>query len=328
MMWGTPAALPLGGAQPKAWRRLKMRGARPEEAIEQAIERGGIVRRGERIVIACSGGVDSVALTAALAAVRAPMELDLTLAYVHHATRHSAWQDECVVLRLGATFGLPVRTAQLSRTEQENANEASLRDARYAALAAIARERNATAIATAHHQEDQSETVMLALLRGTGPEGMSGIRPRRVLRQAQDDNAGIDLIRPFLSIAADELRYYAHVRALPYAVDPTNADRGLRRNAVRAALDALRPLFPALDAAVARSAELTREEVDRSDRAALRRRVRETLDREDSLRDVDFEHVEAAVRAIEEGSTGRFHMKAGVELQITRGSIEAVRKQP
>jgi len=65
-----------------------------------------------------------------------------------------------------------------------------------------------------------------------------------------------------------------------------------------------------------------------SDRAALRRRVRETLDREDSLRDVDFEHVEAAVRAIEEGSSGRFHMKAGVELQITRGSIEAVRKQP
>ena len=296
-----------------------MRGARPEEAIEQLIERGGIVRRGERMVVACSGGVDSVALAAALAAVRVPMELDLTLAYVHHATRRSAWQDECVVLRLGATFGIPVRTAQLAPYAFD---EASLRDARYAALATIARERNATSIATAHHQEDQSETVMLALLRGTGPEGMAGIRPRRELEP------GIELVRPLLSVATDELRYYAHVRAIPYAVDPTNADHGLRRNAVRAALDALRPLFPALDAAVARSAELTREEVDKSDRAALRRRVRETLDREDSLRDVDFEHVEAAVRAIEEGSSGRFHMKAGVELQITRGSIEAVRKQP
>jgi tRNA(Ile)-lysidine synthase len=296
-----------------------MRGARPEEAIEQAIERGGVVRRGENIIVACSGGVDSATLAAVLAAVRVPLELDLTLAYVHHATRESAWQDECVVLRLGATYGIPVRTAQL---EPATFDEATLRDARYAALATIARERNACAIATGHHQEDQSETVMLALLRGTGPEGMAGIRPRRPLE------LGIDLVRPLLSIAADELRYYAHVRAIPYAVDPTNRDRGLRRNAVRAALDALRPLFPALDAAVARSAELTREEVDKSDRAALRRRVRETLEREDSLRDVDFEHVEAAVRAIEEGTSGRFHMKAGVELQITRGSIEAVRKQP
>jgi hypothetical protein len=96
---------------------------------------------------------------------------------------------------------------------------------------------------------------------------------------------------------------------------------------VREALEALRPLFPGLDAAVARTADLVGEELERTDRAALRRRVREALDTEEALRDVDFEHVEAAVRALERGGSGRFHMKTGLELEITDGAI-AVRKAP
>ncbi len=293
-----------------------MRGAKPETAIEQAVERDGVIRVGDRIVVACSGGADSVALAAVLHTVRTPMELELTLAYVNHGTRESAWQDECVVLRIGATFGIPVRVVQLTG---EARDEASMRTARYEALVDIARDARANVIATAHHQEDQSETVMLALLRGTGPEGMAGIRPRREVA------SGIDIARPLLRIAADDLRYYCHVHALPYAVDPTNANLGIRRNAVRQALDALRPLFPGLDAAVARTAELVGEEVEQSDRAALRRRVRGALDAEADLRDVDFEHVEAAVRALERGGSGRFHMKAGIELEIAAGTIE-VRK--
>jgi tRNA(Ile)-lysidine synthase len=295
-----------------------MRGAKPEAAIEQSFERDGVIRKGDRVVIACSGGADSVALAAAMAAVRKPMELDMALAYVHHGTRESAWQDECVVLRLGATFGLPVRVVQL---ELDRRDEATLRTARYDALANVALEVGANVVATAHHQEDQSETVMLALLRGTGPEGMAGMRPRRALVD------GVELARPLLRIAAEDLRHYCHVHALPYAVDPTNTDLGIRRNAVREALDVLRPLFPGLDAAVARTAELVGEELERTDRAALRRRVRDALDAEEALRDVDFEHVEAAVRTLERGGSGRFHMKAGLELEITDGAI-AVRKAP
>ena len=294
-----------------------MRGAKPEASIEQRIERDGVVRRGERIVVACSGGADSVALAAALAAVRAPMELELALAYAHHGTRRSAFQDECVVLRIGATFGIPVYVRQLNVDARD---EATLRSARYDALASIARDANASAVATGHHREDQSETVLLALLRGTGPEGMAGMRPRRSLAD------GIDLVRPLLHAGAEELRHYCHVHALPYAVDPTNADAGLRRNAIRQALDALRPIFPGLDGAVARSAELVGAELDGTDRAAVRRRVRAMLGEEDELRDVDFEHVEAAVRALERGGSGRFHMKAGVELEIDRGTV-TVRKE-
>lgn len=296
-----------------------MRGAKPESAIEQAVLREGIVRRGERVVVACSGGADSVALAAILASVAKPMDLEPTLAYVHHGTRDSAWQDECVVLRLAASLELPVKIGRLA---PEKTSEESLRYERYRAIGDIARTCGASVVATAHHAEDQSETVLLALLRGTGAAGIAGMPARRSLE------SGIDVVRPLLRISARELRYYCHVRALPYAVDPGNADLGLRRNAVRSALEALRPLFPGLDQAIARTAEIASEELARSERAALRRNLRSTLAAEGDLRDIDFAHIEAAVRTVERGGSGRFHMRPGLELEVRQGAIRAAKREP
>ncbi|HEY9086407.1 MAG TPA: tRNA lysidine(34) synthetase TilS [Candidatus Tyrphobacter sp.] len=286
-----------------------MRGSHPERAIEQAIVQGGVVREGERIVVACSGGPDSVALAAALHAIAAPLHLTLSLAHVNHGARASAWQDECVVLRVAADLGLPLDVVALDMGV-DAANEAAMRTARYAALARIARKRGGSAVATAHHAEDQSETVLLALFRGTGPDGLGGMEARRSLEE------GIDLIRPLLRIGSEALRYYCHASGLPYAIDPTNEDATLHRNAVREALQALRPTFPGLDQAVARAAELVSSERARSPRVQLRHRVREVLREQGQLADVDFEHVEAAVRTLERGGTGRFLMKAGVTLRI------------
>ncbi|MBV8491674.1 MAG: tRNA lysidine(34) synthetase TilS [Candidatus Eremiobacteraeota bacterium] len=286
--------------------------------MEQAIERGGVVARGDRLLVACSGGPDSVALVAALAAVSKPMELAISLAHVNHGVRTSAWQDECVVARIAATFGVALETIAL---KPGGSAESELRDARYAALEAAAGRAGATAIATAHHAEDQSETVLLALFRGAGPEGIAGMRARRAFVP------GLELCRPLLRIDSHTLRDYCHAYALPYCIDPTNADTELRRNAVREALSALRPLFPGLDAAVARAAELSGDELDASDRAALRRRVRDRLGEETALRDVDFAHVEAAVRALERGGSGSFHMKAGLALEIESGAIAGITKR-
>ncbi len=292
-----------------------MRGAHPERAIEQAIAQGGIVREGERIVVACSGGPDSIALVAALHSLASPMRLTLSIAHVNHGVRASAWQDECVVLRVAANFSLPLDVAALQapRDARRRLNEASMRAARYAALAQIARKRSVNVVATAHHAEDQSETVLLALFRGTGPDGLGGMEARRPLE------GGIDLIRPLLRVGSEDLRCYCHASGLPYAVDPTNEDAALRRNAVREALQALRPAFPGLDEAVARAAELVSSEQAGSPRAELRRRVREALREQGQLADVDFEHVEAAVRTMENGGSGRFLMKAGIALRIEPG---------
>lgn len=295
-----------------------MRGARPQAAIEQLIERGGVIRRGDALVVACSGGADSVALVAALQAVSNAMRLSLSIAHVNHGLRVSAWQDECVTLRIATTYALPIDIIPLQSAEHD---EQSMREARYAALVATAKRRGATAVATAHHAEDQSETTLMALFRGAGPEGLAGMRSRR--RFAPE----LDLVRPLLRVTSEALRQYCHAQALPYAVDPTNADLSFRRNAVRSALEALRPLFPGLDEAVARAAELVGDEAEAAQRADLRKRVRQRLADEAALRDVNFEHVEAAVRAMESGHSGSFHMKAGVRLEIRAGSIAGIRKE-
>ena len=294
-----------------------MRGTHPERAIEQSVERDGVVRKGDRVVVACSGGSDSVGLAAILAAIAKPLELTISLVHVNHGVRASAWQDEAVALRAGAALGLPVRAIALTG---QSAGEAEMRDARYQALAAAAREFGANAVATGHNAEDQTETVLLALFRGTGPQGLAGMPASRPLDE------GIDLVRPLLRFERAEIRAYVQAAGLPYAVDPTNADVTYRRNAVRGALAALRPLFPGLDAAVSRAAELVSAELEGSPEAALRRQVRERLREHHALRGVDFEHIEAAVRALERGSSGRFSMGSGIELTIEDGQLTVHRE--
>lgn len=295
-----------------------MRGARPERDLERTLERRDVLAAGERVLIACSGGPDSVALVAALHAVADALRLALHLGFVNHGTRASAWQDECIALQLAAQFQLPLEIAAI---EGAGAAEEALRDARYDALTEMAKRRGCSAIVTAHHAEDQSETVLIALLRGTGPAGLRGMEGRRRLAE------GIDLARPLLRIPSERLRAYCHMRALPYAVDPSNARTTLRRNAVREALSALRPLFPGLDAAVARAAEVAADERAASARAKLRSAVREQLAKETELRDIDFLHVEEAVRALEDGRAGTFYMKAGIALRIEGGSVTGITKR-
>jgi tRNA(Ile)-lysidine synthase len=292
-----------------------MRGARPEREVEATIERAGVLREGERVLVACSGGPDSVALTAALHSVAPRIGVEIFVAHVNHGVRSSAWQDECIVLQLAAAFTLPLRIVALQSPSDD---EASLRLARYRALAKVANTMRCSVIATAHHAQDQTETVFLALLRGSGLAGLSGIPARRSLEP------GLDLARPLLGVAPETLRGYCHARALPYAVDPTNADAGRRRNAVREALANLRPLFPALDRAVARAAEVIAQEQGGSPRARLRRSVRERFAADDDLRDLDFAHVEAAVRALESGRSGTYFMKPGIGLRVEDGSIAGI----
>lgn len=289
-----------------------MRGARPARAIEQAVKREGAIRPGEHVLVACSGGSDSVALAALLRALSKSLRLKLTIGHVNHGARPSAWQDEAVVMRVAGDLGLPFKAAALQLARRD---EAAMREARYDALAAMARGAGCSVVATGHNASDQTETVLLALFRGTGPEGLAGMPPRRRLAQ------GVELARPLLRLERSDLRAYVHAHGLPYAIDPTNENRTLRRNAVRAALAALRPLFPGLDAAVARAAEVVGAELRTAPAADARRQVRAALREHEALDGVDFEHIEAAVRALQAGGSGRFFMAPGVEVRVAGGEL-------
>jgi len=267
-----------------------VRGARPERALDAVIRSAVRFERGVRVCVACSGGPDSVALAALLDRLAREDEYDLVLAHVNHGVRAGAGQDECVVLSVGARLG---RRVVIARLDIATDDEATLRDARYAALGELAAANGASAVVTAHTAEDQTETVLLALFRGTGVDGLAGMPARRPLTER------VELVRPVLRVTHDELATELRRSALPYALDPTNAQMRYRRNALRAPLAALRDEFPRLDRAVARCAEILRGELERSGRALARRALRDELRARDLLRDVPFERIEAQLDASE-----------------------------
>jgi tRNA(Ile)-lysidine synthase len=284
-----------------------MRGARPGAFLEVRVRRALRVPPGSTVVVATSGGPDSVVLAAVLDRIGRADDYAVVLAHVNHGLRASAWQDECVVLSLGARLDRPVRIAAVTAGD----DEAALRTARYAALVAIARDCGANAIATAHCAEDQTETVLLALFRGSGLDGLAGMPPRRPLAE------GIDLVRPLLRVTHAELHAELRRIGLPYAFDPTNAEVRYRRNALRARLDDLRADFPQLDASVARCAEIVRAERSGDERARARKDLRDRLRERDLLRDIPFERIEAALDA---SPDARVFLKPGVE--AVNGEIE------
>jgi len=142
-----------------------MRGARPERALDVVVRAALRPDRGARVLVACSGGPDSVALAALLERLSRTTRTELVLGHVNHGRRAGAEQDECVVLAVAARLGRPVAIAYPAIARDD---EQTLRSARYAALEDLARAAGCGAVVTAHTAEDQTETVLLALFRGTG----------------------------------------------------------------------------------------------------------------------------------------------------------------
>jgi tRNA(Ile)-lysidine synthase len=265
-----------------------MRGARPQRALDAVVRSGTRLVRGLRLCVACSGGPDSVALASLLDRLAREDDAEVVLAHVNHAVRPSADQDECVTLSIGARLE---RRVLVARPALARSDEATLRQARYAALEQLARGAGASVVVTAHTAEDQTETILLSLFRGTGVDGLAGMAPRRALAP------GIDLVRPLLRVTRAELATELRHSGLPYAIDPSNADRRYRRNALRVHLAALRGDFPALDRAVARFGEILRDELDGTPRAGARRELRAHLHALGVSRDLSFAAIEAALDA-------------------------------
>jgi tRNA(Ile)-lysidine synthase len=288
-----------------------MRGAHPERALEGHVAERVNARAGEMLLAAVSGGADSVAMAALLSAHAARTDATLILAHVNHQTRSSSEQDEAVVLSAGAALRARVVTRLLPEGSRD---EARLREERYAALSAMAREVGARRVFTAHHARDQTETVLLALFRGAGPEALRGMQAQRAL------DGDLTLERPLLRVSREELTAYCALLHLPVVFDASNLDERYKRNALRSALAELRESFPHLDEAVARCAEIASDEAEQTKRARLRAFVRERLREElppgSALRDVSFNRLDAVARALEGGRAGRHFLKPGVHAEL------------
>ncbi len=197
--------------------------------------------------MAVSGGADSVALLRALAALapRRRWQLVLTVAHVQHHLRAQAESDAQFVARLAQSLSLPFLRADLSLVASLGNLEARARLARYAALDDMARSAGARYLVTAHHADDQLETVLMRLLRGSSIQGLAAMPWRRKLLGTPEHASALFLIRPMLAVDRPAVHGYLHTLGQTWHEDHTNVDLARTRNRLRhevvPILRALRP---------------------------------------------------------------------------------------
>ncbi len=200
------------------------------DRVERRIKRWCHPRRlGKVWVVAVSGGGDSVALLRVLHQLAQGPGVRLSVAHLDHSVREEAARaDAAFVVELAESLGLP---CDLGRWKPSRAAhfESDARRARYAWLLELARSRGASAVAVAHTRDDQAETILHRIVRGTGLRGLAGMPQRRLL--ASDPS--VSLVRPLLDVSRGELREYLAALAQPFREDQSNADLARTRARIR-----------------------------------------------------------------------------------------------
>ena len=214
----------------------------------------------QHVVIAVSGGVDSVVLLHTITLLAAENNITLSVAHANHALRGAdSDDDERFVASIAQSHGTPFSCDRLDVTRHARATglgiEGAARELRYAFLTKVARDRGANVVLTAHNMDDNAETMLMNVARGSGTQGLSGIPPERELEN------GVRLIRPLLTVSRSHIKNAAEVWGLQWREDSSNSDLHYLRNKVRAEiLPAMRTVFgPAVTARILRSSELVRD---------------------------------------------------------------------
>src|SRR5262245_47017150 len=196
------------------------------DRVRQTIQRYELAGPATRVMIALSGGSDSVALAHILRALEADSELHVAgLAHFNHQLRPAAIDDERYCLQVAESFGWPIAVdredvAGRARRQHRSLEEAA-RTARHEFLASRRRQLGADVVALGHTRDDQAETFLLRLMRGAGSRGLASMHPRRDA-----------IIRPLIECRRADLQQFLDVRQVPYRHDESNDDVSIPRNRV------------------------------------------------------------------------------------------------
>lgn len=210
-------------------------------------------------LVALSGGADSVALALMM------KEQGLNIHALHcnfHLRGEESNRDENFVRQFCTQHNIPIEVKHFDTLTSAKEHKASIemeaRELRYAWFAERACQLDAEAICVAHHMDDQAETLLMNLIRGTGLQGLSAMSPDRTVN-------GLRIIRPLLNINKEEILEYLHSRQQDYVTDSTNLERDAMRNRIRLDLmPMLRQLNPNVTECLARTADNVRMELDKS----------------------------------------------------------------
>jgi tRNA(Ile)-lysidine synthase len=298
--------------------------------------------QGEGLILGLSGGADSTALLDALAWLSKKQSFRLVAAHLDHGLRAESAEDAAACEELCARLRVPLRLGRADVKAHALRARTGLEDAarreRYAFLREVMRQERAVAIAVAHTEDDQAETVLLRLLRGSGATGLGAMRPRTR-----------DILRPLLRVSRSEVLRHLAGRGLAWREDPSNRDLSLARNRVRHELmPVLAGFNPSIASTLARSARVLADEADfvaeagaellerirgedasvlLLDRAALasahpavaRAALRGALDRQGGLAGISALHVERLLDlARRPGASGRRLPLPGDRIAVVR----------
>ena len=270
--------------------------------VLRTIARQALCERGDRVIVAVSGGPDSMALLHVLWEARERLGLALEVAGVDHGLRSAAAGELDFVEARAVALELPFTRLAVEVTRRGAGLQDAARQARLGALAALAIERGARRVALGHQADDQAETVLYRMVRGTGLTGLGGIPYQRE-----------PFIRPLLDVRRAEILRYLRRRSIPFVEDPSNADLRFARARVRHRyLPMLAEENPRVAEALVALAAAARDRGQAApDGLALSRRVAAAVDR---------------LRA--RGGSAALDVAGGRRVEFSYGAVRVATRQP
>ena len=191
--------------------------------VRRTVRERSLVSPGDHVLIACSGGPDSMSLMHVLHRLRVDLGITLCAASIDHGLRPDSAAEVAQVAAFATTLGMPFYSALIDVPQEGVSIQARARALRYQALQEIAAAHGASLIAVGHTQDDQAETVLARMLRGAGLRGLGGIEARR--------SDGV--VRPLLDCRRSDVRAYALEHDVPFVDDPSNHQRSFERARIR-----------------------------------------------------------------------------------------------
>jgi len=315
-------------------------------AIRRAIAKHELIERGSTVVVGVSGGADSVCLLHALKTLAPDYDLALHVAHLDHQLRgDDARADADFVRDLAQRWDLPYsidsRDVTAYARDHKLSIEEAARQVRYGFLLEVAVANNSETIAVAHHADDQTESVLMHFLRGSGLAGLRGMLAKTKMLEVgrwklEAGAKDVELIRPLLDVPRADIEAYCAQHALPFRTDATNADTTYFRNRLRHELlplldtynpnlrsilrhtaDVVQADYELLEAhrnfawdmtlldetatSITFSLSAWREQPIGTQRALLRRAIQQLRF---SLRDINFVHIEDAIDLLQRATTG------------------------
>ncbi len=328
----------------------------PEQKVIASIREQNLISAGDKLVVAVSGGADSVCLLHILSRHRVDLNVELHIAHLNHQLRGAESDADAsyvsdLVRKLGVPATIERRDVAMYHDRKGGSLEEAAREVRYGFLSDVSRTVQATKVVTGHTRDDHIETILLHLLRGAGTAGLCGLQSRSILPYGENGSQ-LDVVRPLLELTRQETVAYCRRHRLAPRSDSSNESFAFLRNRVRLELlPVLRSYNPGIDRALLRLADIAGDDIsfieeqaslllpdlackdgdalylDINKMLALPRAIQRQVFRKavkqlrGSLKDVEADHIESMVESLSKPAGKRFYLPDGLTLSTEYGRL-------